>query len=419
MTRDQTGFGNQETAFDALQGGSLPDRKAGDFAARNATIAPFRVIELLERARALEAQGRDVIHLEVGEPDFPTAEPIVTAAHRALDAGATRYTQALGIPALREAISGYYERQIGIQVPSSRVIVTSGASGGLLLLAALLLGPDDELLLTDPGYPCNEVFVWLVNGTPVRIPLRPENQFTLTAADVDAHWSARTRGLLLASPANPTGAMLPAPALQSVADLVRRRGGFFILDEIYQGLAYDTDRPCRSGLEVADDLYVLNSFSKYFGMTGWRLGWMVVPEAAVEPLARLAQNLFISPPSLSQHAALAAFSEPALEIHESRRRAFERRRDVLVDGLASLGFGIPLRPAGAFYVYTDISRTGLDAMSFCTRLLEEFGVAVTPGDDFGMINPERWVRFAFTADEARIMESIERIRAGLKSWGLG
>ncbi|HAR30905.1 MAG TPA: aminotransferase [Gammaproteobacteria bacterium] len=418
VTRDQTRYWNRERAFDGLQGGQLPDNQVGDFAARNASITPFRVIELLERARALEAQGRDVIHLEVGEPDFPTAAPIVAAAHRALEAGATRYTQALGIPALREAISGYYERQVGIRVPPSRVIVTSGASGGLLLLMALLIGPDDELLLTDPGYPCNEVFVWLTNGTPVRIPLRPERQFLLNAADVDAHWSERTRGLLLASPANPTGAMLASDSLRSLADLVRQRQGFLILDEIYQGLVYETERPCRSGLEVAEDLYVLNSFSKYFGMTGWRLGWMVVPEAAVEPLARLAQNLFISPPSLSQHAALAAFSEPALEIHELRRQAFERRRDVLVNGLESLGFGIPLRPAGAFYVYTDISRTGLDAMTFCTRLLEEHAVAVTPGDDFGMINPERWVRFAFTADEARIKESIERIRGALKGWGL-
>lgn len=418
MTRDQTCYWNSERAFNGLQGGQLPGSHVGEFAARNATITPFRVIELLERARVLEAQGRDVIHLEVGEPDFPTAAPIVAAAHRALDAGATRYTQALGIPPLREAISGYYEKQVGIRVPPSRVIVTSGASGGLLLLMALLLGPDDELLLTDPGYPCNEVFVWLTNGTPVRIPLRPEEQFGLTVSDVNAHWSARTRGLLLASPANPTGAMLSSDSIRALSDLVRQRRGFFILDEIYQGLVYDTEQSCRSGLEVAEDLYVLNSFSKYFGMTGWRLGWMVVPEAAVEPLARLAQNLFISPPSLSQHAALAAFSEPALEIHESRRQAFERRRDLLVKGLESLGLGVPLRPAGAFYVYTDISPTGLDAMSFCSRLLEEHAVAVTPGDDFGMINPERWVRFAFTADEARIEEAIDRIRGALKIWGI-
>ncbi|MGA0839453.1 MAG: aminotransferase class I/II-fold pyridoxal phosphate-dependent enzyme [Pseudomonadales bacterium] len=395
------------------------------FAARNATIAPFRVVELLERARALESQGRDVIHLEVGEPDFPTAAPIVAAAHRALDAGATRYTEALGIPALREAIAAYYERHVGVRVPPARVIVTSGASGGLLLLMALLLGPDDELLLTDPGYPCNEVFVWLTNGRPVRIPLRPERQFGLSAADVVERWSPRTRGLLLASPANPTGAMLSAATLRDLLGVVGQRQGFLILDEIYQGLVYGADRSYRSGLEIAEDveddladgLYVLNSFSKYFGMTGWRLGWMVVPEAAVEPLARLAQNLFISSPSLSQHAALAAFSAPALEIHESRRQAFERRRDALVSGLESLGFDVPLRPLGAFYVYTNISRTGLDAMTFCAQLLEEYGVAATPGEDFATIDANCWVRFAFTSDEARINEAIERIRRALQDWG--
>jgi aspartate/methionine/tyrosine aminotransferase len=388
------------------------------YARRIGRIAPFRVVELLERARALEATGCEVIHLEVGEPDFPTAHPIIEAAHRALDAGATKYTQALGVPALRERIAAYYREHVGVPVVPERVVVTSGASSGLLLLAALLLDPGDEILLTDPGYPCNEVFAWLVNGVPVRVPLQADDGFTVSPARVAACWSERARGLLLASPANPTGALLPAPALRALADLVRQRSGFLVLDEIYQGLTYgaaDSSR-FRSGLAVDDGLYILNSFSKYFGMTGWRLGWMVLPEAAVEPVARLAQNLFISPPSLSQHAALAAFDTSAMTIHEERRLAFERRLALLYDGLEALGFGIPLRPSGAFYLYADVSHTGLDAEEFCRRLLEEHHVAVTPGIDFGEHEAERYVRFAFTTAESAIEQALVRIGRALQAW---
>ena len=386
------------------------------YAARLQRIAPFRVVELLERAKALEATGRHVIHLEVGEPDFPTAEPIVAAGHAALAAGATKYTQALGIPELRERIADYYRTRLGVSVAPERVVVTSGASAGLLLLCALLLDAGDELLLTDPGYPCNEVFVWLVNGEPVRIPLRAANGFTLDPGDVTERWSERTRGILVASPANPTGAVLDRRTLLALVAQARARQGFVILDEIYQGLVFDGRAEYLTGLAVADDLYVLNSFSKYFGMTGWRLGWMVVPEGALDGVARLAQNLFISPPSLSQHAALAAFSDAALAIHEERRAAFARRRDRLVDGLLSLGFDVPLRPAGAFYVYADVSRSGLDSTDFCWRLLEEYGVAATPGVDFGTVAAERFVRFAFTTGEDAIDQAIERICAALSAW---
>jgi len=386
------------------------------YAARLQRISAFRVIELLERAKSLESVGREVIHLEVGEPDFPTAAPIVAAAHAALDAGATKYTQALGIPALREEIARYYRDSQGIGVSTERIVVTSGASAGLLLLCALLLDAGDELLLTDPGYPCNEVFAWLVNGEPVRIPLDPERGFALEPEMVASAWNERTRGLLVASPANPTGAVITARVLAALAAQARSRAGFVILDEIYQGLVYDGGSEYPSGLAVADDLYVLNSFSKYFGMTGWRLGWMVVPEAAIDGITRLAQNLFISPPSLSQHAALAAFSGPALAIHEERRQVFERRRDRLVAGLKGLGFGVPLTPAGAFYVYADISSSGLDATRFCWRLLEEYGVAATPGADFGSQRAEAFVRFAFTTGELEIEKALERLAAALVCW---
>ncbi len=392
------------------------------FARRLQRIAPFRVVELLERAKALESQGTRVVHLEVGEPDFPTAAPIVEAGHRALEAGATKYTQALGIPALRQRIARYYGEACGVEVPPQRVVVTSGASAGLLLLAGLLLNPEDELLLTDPGYPCNEVFVWLVNGVPRHIPLRADAGFVLGPEAVEAAWTPATRGLLVASPANPTGAVLPAATLAALAAAIRGRGGFLILDEIYQGLCYpgrDGAVPdYRTGLAVDDGLYVLNSFSKYFGMTGWRLGWMVVPEAAVEPISRLAQNLYISPPSLAQHAALAAFEPEAMAIHESRRQAFARRLELLHDGLQALGFVIPVRPQGAFYLYADVSHTGLGSTDFCWKLLEEHGVAATPGVDFGAQDPERFVRFAFTTGEEEIRLGLERIGRALRDWGV-
>jgi aspartate/methionine/tyrosine aminotransferase len=388
-------------------------------AARLQRISPFRVVELLERAKALEAEGRHVIHLEVGEPDFPTAAPIVAAAHAALDAGATKYTQALGIPELRERIADYYRTRLGVRVAPERVVVTSGASAGLLLLCALLLDPGDELLLTDPGYPCNEVFAWLVNGEPVRIPLSPATGFSLDPADAAVRWGARTRAMLVASPANPTGAMLSRDTLRALVELARSRHGVLILDEIYQGLVFDEAADYRSGLAVADDLFVLNSLSKYFGMTGWRLGWMVIPEAALDGVARLAQNLYISPPSLSQHAALAAFSDEAIAIHESRRDAFSRRRDRLVDGLVQLGLNVPLRPPGAFYVYADVSRSGLDSTEFCRRLLEEYGVAATPGADFGANASDSYVRFAYTTSEAAIGEAIERLGTALAAWSHG
>jgi len=392
------------------------------FARRLDRIAPFRVVELLERAKALEAAGHRVVHLEVGEPDFPTAPSIVAAGHRALDAGATKYTQALGIPELRARIARHYRDWAGVEVDPGRVVVTAGASAGLLLLAALLLDADDELLLTDPGYPCNEVFAWLVNGVPVSVPVLPEEGFRLTAARARQAWSDATRGILAASPANPTGAVLDADGLAELAELAHGRGGFLVLDEIYQGLTYpgagDLAPGYRTALEVHDGIYALNSFSKYFGMTGWRLGWMVVPDAAVEPVSRLAQNLFISPPSLAQHAALAAFEDDAMAVHEARRARFEQRMVRLCDGLEALGFHIPVRPSGAFYVYVDIGHTGLDAVDFCWRLLEERFVAVTPGIDFGARDAERYVRFAFTTGEDDIALGLERLSAALDAWGI-
>ncbi len=383
-------------------------------------IAPFRVMQLMERAKSLEEQGLKVVHFEVGEPDFDTAEPIVSAGQAALAEGHTKYTQALGTPALRERISAYYEANAGVQVPAERIVVTSGASGGLLLLAGLLLDPGDELLMPDPGYPCNEVFVGLVNAVPARIEVDASDGFQLTPEALRAAWTERSRGLLLGSPANPTGALVSRERLEALIEVVHDGGGLFLLDEIYQGLIYGDVQPeYRTGLSVNPEIFVLNSFSKYFGMTGWRLGWMVVPEACVDPVSRLAQNLFISPSSIAQHAALAAFEPAAMAIHESRRQQFAERRDQLASGLRGLGLGIPVEPDGAFYLYVDVSSSGLDSETFCWRLIDEYQVAVTPGIDFGSHLADRYVRFAYTTGEADIDLGISRIGEALEAWRAG
>ena len=385
-------------------------------------IAPFRVMQLMERAKALEAQGHRVVHFEVGEPDFETAEPVVRAGQAALTAGHTKYTQALGIPELRERISRYYEESAGISVAPERVVVTAGASGGLLLLAGLLLDPGDELLMPDPGYPCNEVFVGLVNAVPARISVDAADGFQITPQALDQAWTARSRGLLLGSPANPTGALASRARLEALIERVHARSGLFLLDEIYQGLIYgdDGEQPeYRTGLSISQDIFVLNSFSKYFGMTGWRLGWMVVPEEYLDGVSRLAQNLFISPSSIAQHAALAAFEPASMTIHESRRREFARRRDRLSAGLEALGLTIPVDPQGAFYLYVDVSVTGMDSETFCWRLIDEHQVAVTPGIDFGSHLADRYVRFAYTTAEAEIDLGLARIGEALRSWGAG
>jgi aspartate/methionine/tyrosine aminotransferase len=379
-------------------------------------------MQLMERAKALEAEGHKVVHFEVGEPDFDTAAPIVKAGHEALSAGRTKYTQALGIPALRERIGGFYEESAGVSVDPERIVVTAGASGGLLLLAGLLLDPGDELLMPDPGYPCNEVFVGLVNAVPTRINVTAAEGFQVTPEALEKAWTDRTRGFLLGSPANPTGALAPGERLADLIDLVHARQGVFLLDEIYQGLIYgegDGQSEYRTGLAISQDIFVLNSFSKYFGMTGWRLGWMVVPEAFLDGVSRLAQNLFISPSSIAQYAALAAFDADAMEIHESRRQQFERRRDRLSAGLRRLGLRIPVDPDGAFYLYVDVSSTGMDSEAFCWRLIDEYQVAVTPGVDFGNYLADRYVRFAYTTDEEDIDLGLARIGEALDAWNRG
>ncbi len=371
-------------------------------------IAPFHVMELLARAKELEAAGRDIVHMEVGEPDFPTPAPIVAAAQAHLAGGRVFYTPALGLPELREAISAFYRTRYGVDVPAARIVVTAGASGALLLALACLATPGSEWLLTDPGYPCNRHFVRSFEGVPVGIPVGAESNFQPTLADLERHWNERTAGALFASPANPTGTMLDAGTLAAIAGFVRQRGGQLIVDEIYHGLTYGKDAP--TALQFGDDIFVVQSFSKYFNMTGWRLGWLVVPERFARDVEKLAQNLFIAPSTPAQHAALAAFLPETIAILESRRAEFRRRRDFLAPELERLGFRLSARPEGAFYIYADCSALTDDSERFARTLLETAGVAVTPGLDFGTHAPERHLRFAYATEIGRLGEAIERIR---------
>lgn len=387
---------------------------APSYSARSRAIEPFHVMALLARANQLQAAGIDVIHLEIGEPDFTTAAPIVAAGQAALAAGHTRYTAARGIPALREAIAGFYAQRYRLSIDPERILITPGGSGALLLATSLLVDPGKHWLLADPGYPCNRHFLRLVEGAAQLVPVGPEVRYQLTAELVARHWDQDSVGALVASPANPTGTLLSGEELGGLSRALKERGGHLVVDEIYHGLTYGVD--ASSVLQVDDDAFVLNSFSKYFGMTGWRLGWLVAPQAAVADLEKLAQNLYISAPSMAQHAALACFEAPTLEILEQRRHEFARRRDFLLPALRELGFKIAVEPEGAFYLYADISAFGGDAFAFCQHFLETEHVAFTPGLDFGRHLAGQHVRFAYTQDLPRLQQAVERIARGLKSW---
>ena len=381
----------------------------GPIADRLAHIEPFHVMELLTRARALETAGRSIVHMEVGEPDFPTAEPVVAAGIKALRRGDTFYTPAAGLPALREALSDYYRREYGVTVDPSRIFVTPGASGALLLALALLVDPGAEVLVPDPGYPCNRHFVRLLNGQPVALPVEPEHNYQPSAEQLLRHWGARTAAAMLASPANPTGTLLSADELAALAAAAKSRRGQLIVDEIYHGLTYGV----RAATAAELDVFVVNSFSKYFGMTGWRLGWLVVPEGYQRAAEKVAQNVFIAASTPAQHAALACFTPEAKAIFEQRRQAFEERRNFLLPALRALGFDIPGRPDGAFYLYADCSALTDDSFAFAMELLERGGVAVTPGRDFGSCRPERFLRFAYTTSLPQLQEGVRRLAAFL------
>jgi len=384
------------------------------YSRRSQEIEPFHVMSLLARAQALEQAGHDVIHLEIGEPDFTTAAPIVQAGQAALAAGHTRYTAARGLPALRAAIAGFYGTRYNLDLDPERILVTPGGSGALLLASSLLVDPDRHWLLADPGYPCNRHFLRLVEGAAQLVPVGPQTAYQLTPSLVDSHWNAASVGALVASPANPTGTVLSAAELAELSQALKARGGHLVVDEIYHGLTYGMD--ASSVLQVDDEAFVLNSFSKYFGMTGWRLGWLVAPPQAVPDLEKLAQNLYISASSIAQHAALACFEPDTIAIFEQRRHAFQARRDYLLPALRALGFRIEVEPEGAFYLYCDVSDFTDDAQAFCAHFLETEHVAFTPGLDFGHYRANQHVRLAYTQEIPRLEEAVARIARGLDTW---
>jgi aspartate/methionine/tyrosine aminotransferase len=384
------------------------------YSRRSQDIEPFHVMSLLARAQALEQAGHDVIHLEIGEPDFTTAAPIVRAGQAALAAGHTRYTAARGLPALREAIAGFYQDRYQVHIDPERILVTPGGSGALLLASSLLVDPGKHWLLADPGYPCNRHFLRLVEGAAQLVPVGPETAYQLTPELVARQWNADSVGALVASPANPTGTVLSAAQLAALSQSLKARGGHLVVDEIYHGLTYGMD--AASVLQVDDEAFVLNSFSKYYGMTGWRLGWLVAPPKAVRELEKLAQNLYISASSIAQHAALACFEPEAIAIFEQRRAAFRERRDYLLPALRALGFRIEVEPEGAFYLYADVSAFTDDAQAFCAHFLETEHVAFTPGLDFGHHRANAHVRLAYTQDVPRLEEAVRRIARGLETW---
>ena len=375
---------------------------------RLSAIAPFQVMAILEKARALQAAGNDVIHLEVGEPDFATPQAIVDAGRAALAAGHTYYTAAQGLAELRQAIAAFYQSRFGVTVAPERIIVTPGASGALQIALSLLVDEGDGVLMADPTYPCNRHFVSLLGGVPQAVPVGAATRYQLLADELDANWLPNTVAAMVATPANPTGTVLSRDEISALAERCRAHDGALIVDEIYQGLTYGADS--FSALQLADDAFVINSFSKYFQMTGWRLGWLVVPQDYVEPAIRLAQNLFLCPPASAQHAALAAFQPAVLDVLESRRAEFGRRRDFLLQALPELGWRIDAVPDGAFYVYADVSAVTDDSFAYCQRMLDEVKVAITPGADFGSHRAGSYVRVAYTTGIERLAEAVARMK---------
>jgi aspartate/methionine/tyrosine aminotransferase len=379
-------------------------------------IEPFYVMECAKAAAALacspECADSPMIFLNIGEPDFTAPPLVLEAAERALRAGRTQYTDATGLPALRERISQWYAERFGLAIAPRRIVVTAGASAALQLACLALVDRDDEVLLPDPSYPCNRHFVAAAEGKAVLLPASGEERYQLSAAGVSAAWSERTRGVLLASPSNPTGTSIDPGEMGRIVAAVRAHSGFTLVDEIYLGLSFD-ERFGHSALAHGNDVISINSFSKYFSMTGWRLGWLVVPEELVAPIEKLAQNLYICPSSVAQHAALACFEPESIAEYERRRTEFRARRDYLVPALNQLGLTVPVMPDGAFYAWADCSAHSPSSWDFCFDMMRRAHVAITPGRDFGHAGTERFVRLSYASSMAQLSEAVARLGAVL------
>ena len=387
-------------------------------ASRAERIEPFYVMEVAKAAAELGAQvahtDAPMLYLNIGEPDF-TAPPLVQdAAERAIRDGRTQYTSALGLPALRERVSDWYRSHFGLNIPAPRIVITAGASAALQLACLALIEQGDEILMPDPSYPCNRHFVSAAAGRAVLLPTRAEQRFQLSADQVREHWGPQTRGVLLASPSNPTGTSIAPEEMRRIHAEVQSRGGITMVDEIYLGLSYDATFG-HSALALDDQVISLNSFSKYFNMTGWRLGWMVVPEALVPAIERLAQNLYICPSTVAQQAALACFEPESLRVFEARRAEFQARRDAFIPALQAIGLSVPVMPDGAFYAWADCTqacaRLGVkDSWDFAFEVMRRAHVAITPGRDFGQADTARFVRFSTASSMQTLQTSVERLR---------
>lgn len=385
-------------------------------------IEPFYVMEV---AKAASKLARDVAHtdrpmvfLNIGEPDFTAAPLVQEAAQRAIHSGHTQYTQATGLEPLRERISDWYATRFGVQVPARRIVITAGASAALHLACMALINPGDEILMPDPSYPCNRHFVSAAGGQSVQLPTSAQDRFQLTADQVQEAWGPKTRGVLLASPSNPTGTSIHPDELRKIHQVVQSHGGITMVDEIYLGLSFDAQYG-QSALALDDSVISINSFSKYFNMTGWRLGWMVVPDALVDVIERLAQHLFICPSTIAQHAALACFEAESLALYEQRRAEFKARRDYFLPALQSLGLQVPVMPDGAFYAWADCSQAcqklGIkDSWDFAFEIMQRAHVAITPGRDFGTAQTAQFVRFSTASSLAQLETAVERLRAVLQ-----
>lgn len=377
-------------------------------ATRTENIVPFYAVELFKQASALNAQGRDVISLGIGEPDFTAPAQVIETLHRAASAGLGSYTSPAGIAPLRDAIAHYYKQQFSAEVDPARVIVTAGASGALLLAAMTLINPGDEILMPDPSYPANQNFIMAAGGIPRLVPCSPGQRFQLDAQSVAQHWGPATRGVLIASPSNPTGTTIAPDELKALIAEVKKRDGFVIMDEIYLGIHYD--QAPQSALALDDSVVIINSFSKYFHMTGWRLGWLIAPPHLVAAMEKLAASVAICAPSLAQHAALTCFEPEVMRVYDTRRLSFKQRRDYLLPEFERLGLHVPVVPDGAFYIYADVRQHSQNSQEFSHRLLHEASVAAVPGQDFGPAHAAHMMRFSYATGLDRLQEAVSRMQ---------
>ena len=384
-------------------------------------IEPFYVMECAKAAGEIARSpacdpahgGEPMIFLNIGEPDFSAPPRVVQAAEACMRSGRTQYTQATGLPELRERIARWYGTRFGLDIAAERIVITAGASAALQLACLALFEAGDEVLMPDPSYPCNRHFVAAAGASARLLPAAPETRFQPDAASLVDAWNDRTRGVLLASPSNPTGTSIERSEMRRIVEAVRARGGVTLVDEIYLGLSYD-EAFGHSALEHGDDVVSINSFSKYFSMTGWRLGWLVLPPALVAPVEKLAQNLYICASSIAQHAALACFDDESIAEYERRRTEFRRRRDVVVPALQAMGLAVPVMPDGAFYAWADCSRFGPSSWDFCFDMMKRAHVALTPGRDFGPHAADRYLRLSFASALPELEEALQRLARVLR-----